>query len=505
MANQDQGAQGLLTRGERSCIGAFCILAFLRVAFFLAAFPFFSNIDEGLHVDLVAKYSLGQWPTGIEPFIPKSAHYLSIYNSPEYLNDFGAHPQKAVPPPPWKQLQEPDPNSLPPPVAFWLQYKNFESGQMPLYYAVVGVWMQLGELLGFEDLGLLYWTRLLNAFLAALLVWISYFAARLVFPDQLGCRMAVPLLLAFVPQDAFYQVQNDVFSPLSFGVLFLLLFRGWKLESPTRSWAAATGFLFSATYLVKTSNLPLLFVAGCVLLAQAWQWTQRGIGKRILVPALIFSVCAFVPIAFWTIHLKHAFGDATAASGKMQLLGWQYKPFADWFNHPIFSFKGSWTFSHELLASFWRGEFDWNKHRLASPAADLFFSISSVILITAAFPSLFETHTQNNQHQRRFLWIAALCVAASIGFYFLLSIMFDFGISAYPSKQFPYFASGRLMAGALIPFFILYVRGLNFFFRSSGKNWPTIVSALVIAAVATISEIILTLPVLHSEYNWFHL
>jgi hypothetical protein len=39
----------------------------------------------------------------------------------------------------------------------------------------------------------------------------------------------------------------------------------------------------------------------------------------------------------------------------------------------------------------------------------------------------------------------------------------DFGYCVYPSRNFPYFASGRLIAGCLVPFALLYVYGLRQF------------------------------------------
>jgi hypothetical protein len=49
----------------------------------------------------------------------------------------------------------------------------------------------------------LYWIRFLNVALIAVLVWLAYAAARIVFPDRIAMRVGVPLLVAFIPQDAF--------------------------------------------------------------------------------------------------------------------------------------------------------------------------------------------------------------------------------------------------------------------------------------------------------------
>src|SRR5438874_9504502 len=49
-----------------------CALAGIRVFIFAAAFPFFNNVDEQAHVDLVVKYAHAQWPRGIENYSTES-------------------------------------------------------------------------------------------------------------------------------------------------------------------------------------------------------------------------------------------------------------------------------------------------------------------------------------------------------------------------------------------------------------------------------------------------
>ena len=45
---------------------------------------------------------------------------------------------------------------------------------------------------------------------------LAYLAARIVFPEQIAMRLGVPLLVASIPQDAFYGIDNDVLSPICF-------------------------------------------------------------------------------------------------------------------------------------------------------------------------------------------------------------------------------------------------------------------------------------------------
>src|SRR5437762_11809644 len=58
-------------RSERIVILLFCFAAALRVFIFSAAFPFFSNVDESLHFDLIIQYSRGHLPRSEERRVGK--------------------------------------------------------------------------------------------------------------------------------------------------------------------------------------------------------------------------------------------------------------------------------------------------------------------------------------------------------------------------------------------------------------------------------------------------
>src|SRR5215472_9278435 len=73
-------------RHERKLIWLFCVIAGIRVLVFSAAFPFFNNVDEQAHVDLVMKYARGQVPRNLGHYASDSAYYFSLYGSPEYFS-----------------------------------------------------------------------------------------------------------------------------------------------------------------------------------------------------------------------------------------------------------------------------------------------------------------------------------------------------------------------------------------------------------------------------------
>src|SRR5215510_1369172 len=69
----------------------------------------------------------------------------------------------------------------------------------------------------------LYWIRFLNVPLVAMMVWLAYVTARTIAPERMDLRIGVPLLVAFIPQNVFYAMNNDVLSPLGFGAVFLCM------------------------------------------------------------------------------------------------------------------------------------------------------------------------------------------------------------------------------------------------------------------------------------------
>jgi hypothetical protein len=224
--------------------------------------------------------------------------------------------------------------------------------------------------------------------------------------------------------------------------------------------------------------------------------------RRILAFILTIA-CAGVPIGGWMLWSKFHFGDIAGSTSAIALLTWTPKPLADWWNHPIFSPRGLWTFWSELIARFWRGELMWQNHELGWRVADEFYAISSLLLLGAAIIGT-RQNSLLSTFQRQALFLAALTVVAALAFLALLSVRFDFGECIYPSRAHPFLTSGRLMSGALIPFALLYVYGIGYLLRRVGPVAPIVVVAGIMT-FATVSEIFINRAVFASEHNWFHL
>ena len=383
----------------------------------------------------------------------------------------------------------------------WRAQVNYEVSQAPLYYALAGLWWHIGQRAGLADGRLLYWLRFLNVPLVVLMVWLAYAAMRIIFFDNIFMRIGVPALVAFMPQSAFYSLGNDILSPLFFGATFLCLLK-W-VQNPSASAGGLTGLAFAATYLAKMTNLPLLLVVLAIAVMKTSQRTER-VERRSTTEALIgFLCCAIPPIAGWMIWCKSNFGDITGSAIKTEYLGWTIMPWTQWWRHPIFLPPGLWTYLSGQLGTLWQGEFYWHHQRMALPGSNALYTILSMGLIGAAVPTIFRRYS-TDAAQRNALRLSLLCFAATLGFFAVLSVIYDFHNCPAPSREYPYFTAGRMMLGVLIPFLTLIVYGLDRLLGRFGNIMKFAVLAAMIVGML-ILEIATNWPAFSNEYNWFHL
>ena len=490
---------------ERKIIVLLCCLAAIHVFVFSAAFPFFNNVDEPAHFDLVLKYSHGSVPRGLETFSADSAIYLSLYSSCAYLGTPDMFPDGRLPPPPWTQPVEKMRQDLAINAPAWQAQTNYEVSQPPLYYALAGLWWRLGKWCGFEGGRLLYWLRFLNILFVAALVLLGYKAARMIFPGQRFLRLAVPALLAFMPQSAFYSIGNDVLSPLCFGAAIILLIHFFRPEIPGVPPGGVIGLMLAATLLAKMTNLPLLAVSVAAMLLNLFYLAKNGKVRAALPALTTLFFCAALPMACWMTWCKCNFGDYTGSKLKMEHFGWTLKPFAEWRHHPIFSPGGVWTYLNGQLATFWQGEFSWHNQPLASPAIDFIYTAISLLLLLLASMYLFRRFVNLTPLQRQALGFALASFIAALAFFALTSVIYDFHDCPNPSREHPYFQAGRMILGALIPFLLLFVYGLERALSFIKGRWPCWLALAGIILFMLISEIAMDWPVFASQYNWFHM
>jgi hypothetical protein len=488
---------------EKRFVWLLCVLAALHVFIFSAAFPFFNNVDEPAHFDLVLDYAHGHVPRGLENTSRESSVYLALFCSCAFFGPTSG----PMPPPPWTEPVDKMKQDLAFNATGWQTQKNYEDSEPPLYYALAGLWWDSGQSLGLASGRLLYWLRFFNIVLVIALVWLAYLAARLVFPNNLFIRIAVPALTAFMPQTAFYSIENDVLSPLCFGLVFLCVLKWLAAEAnPSPQWAVTTGIVFAATWLTKATNLPLLSIAALAILIKTCG-SFPHLRSRAVLPLLYFLCAAVPPILIWAMWSRYHYGDFTGSKLKMGYLTWTIKPFGEWWQHPIFTPTGFWTYVSGQLATFWQGEFQWyyppHSGPLALPGSDLVYTILSLALLAFALPGLF-SRTNPDQSERKALQLGLVCFVVELGFFGLASIIYDFHRCPNPSREHPYFHMGRMLLGSLIPFLLVIVYGLNRLMNRFGNATKFAILAVMILVMLG-AEIATDWPAFSNPYNWFHL
>ncbi|WP_317900074.1 DUF2142 domain-containing protein [Aurantibacillus circumpalustris] len=474
-----------------------CLLGALRVFVFSAGFPFFNNVDEVAHLDVVVKYSHGETPHSFELMSKESARYYVRNGSCEFSMLVGD----------WYKPLNYDTLKDPKRIIFdeneskFSKVINYESLQPPLYYTLAGGWKKLGTAFGFKNLSLLYWIRFLNIVFIILLVLLAYKASATLFPGDRFLVFGVPLIVAMLPQDTYYSIQNDVLSPLCFALTFVLLLKFVQTDLAQSRLAIFTGLAIALTVLVKVSNLPLLGIVILAVVYKMYKLKSNKKSRHVFLPLALFGAFTFIPIICWLMWNFYVLGDITGSEGKINFFGWTHKPFLEWFNHPIFSnFSGVFFMWKELMITFWRGEFVWGSQRVAEPLMDFFYWVSSLIFVLV---TLIFVQRKLNPFQRNVNRFVFLCFVSMIAYMVLLSISFDFGDSFYPSKASPYFTSGRLISAVLLPFALLYAQGFNWLFSWIKNERLRFLLLIGVVFVITLSEISASQKVFLSNFNWF--
>jgi hypothetical protein len=220
--------------------------------------------------------------------------------------------------------------------------------------------------------------------------------------------------------------------------------------------------------------------------------------------ALSFLAAISLP-ALWLARNRVVMGDLTGSQAKIFYLGWVAKPLAEIWHHPIFTFAGANGFFGELIDGFWRGEISWAGGPLRNAAAERFYLTSTLVLLVAFLIQFMRDHRTNRRLQRLNEYLSLYLVGASVIFMAAISLLFDFQECVYPSRAWPYFVSGRIIMGALLPFAVLYLSGFEALLRPVKKFVHPILPLLVICIAIVYVEISLTATVFLSHFNFYAL
>jgi hypothetical protein len=485
---------------SRRILALLSLYAGLRVLVFAAAFPIFNNVDEQAHFASIRSYAHGQWPGKELPLAdPDLAKFYALFGTDEYLS---SKPGVGEPiPTPNYQLPLKEAYARASPAYFyWLQQADFESQSPPLYYLLGAACYRLGAIFEKPEWELAYFARFLNSVAYIVMVWASYRIVRRVYPERVFLWLGVPALLAVFPQDVYFGLNRDVLSGPMTAVALLLMLKAVGEKEGNSGWLVLASAFVGLTFLDNISNC-VLFPALALTL---WFWLRRSqmpMLQRAWVAAGAVLASAVLP-AIWMIRNRAVFGDFTGSRAKVEFLGWTVKPLGEIFDHPLFSFGGLYYFLRGLWESFWCGELIWQQGSLRWSFAVRVYLISSIVMILAvAVQSV--RHWKNNNATRRFTLIQCfLLLFGSILFMAGISLLFDFHDCFYPSREHPFFISGRIISGALVPFVFIYVMGIEILFEPIRKWLPAVVLAGLMLFI-TVTEFQLRHVVFSSTNNFF--
>ncbi len=487
---------------------ALALFAFLRVFAFSSALPFFNGIDEHLHFDVVQKYSRGFLPgPGKAAFDAISIGLLLEYGSPEYLRGPEAYESGRMPTP--EETRATHPLGSPVDRALVRSYTNqtnIEAEAPPTYYALGGAWMKLGRALGLEGLQLLYWIRWLNPLLAAAVVLLTYGFLCTRRPGDAFRRLGPCVFLAGYPSDLQYGVTPDV---LSIGLGALCFFALVRMREAPHSLALsnATGLVIGLAFLNKYPNVVFAGAAFALfLVASREAWRIRTLRSEVLHWSIV-GLAAAAPALWWLDRNLRVVGSLTGAHRKVEAMGWSYHGLDQILAHPILGVRGWFEFFPTLLLTFWQGEFGWHGLSTHDPAVDAMYTVTSFVFLGAALAGWLRAG-RAGRTALRLEGIALLVFGASVAVLAVLSTLFDFGRDEGPlSRAFPYFASGRLIAGAVVPFAMLYCSGIERLWSFAPAPWSRRGPWLVLGAVLAIAlgwQLAVFRDAFASPWNWYY-
>lgn len=493
----------MLGRFESRIVAILCALAVLRVLAFAAVFPLYNNVDEYFHFDYVWKWAHGEFPDRIATASRPCAELVVTYGwMAQYLFTEETVNSPKTLPPMWTLPRELRNVYIDKAADVFASLPNHELVQPPFYYAAAAGWYRIGKALGVPDTVIPFWVRFLNAPCVGLMVWLSYRLARLFFAQNAYMRMGVPLIISVFPQDVFYGITNGTMGPLMFTVaLYGLAVAATRREAGWGLYLTA-GLASGATVITMYTAAPVLIAvaaAAVLLLRQARDQQARRHAVRNLVALSLGTL--LLPVVSCTRNYL-VVGSLTMQPLYVEYAGWTPLSFAEMLHHPIFTLKGATFFWSALMSSFFRGEYVWMAVRLAYPWLDAFYIWSALAFLVIAFLTFLP---RKNPH-RAIGFLSAAMFAASILMLVWASIQYDFGNWFFPSREKPYASAGRLMLGMLAPFVFMYLTGLDKLLAVLHIQRLKWAALIVIAGLTLGSEIVLTLPVIHSaRCNFFDL
>ncbi len=487
------------SRAERRMVWLLGFVAALRVGFYAATFPFFNNVDEFAHYDHVVRWSQGEFPRRMGWPTPTAVAEYALIASPEYTGDTTTVP-------PMRMLPDERDAAIVVRKHAAGAAMNHELLQPPLYYILAGAWRAGGQKLGLPPTGLAYSVRALNVLLVFLTVLVAAAIGRQVFPEDRFNRLALPALVALMPQDAFYSITNDVPSALLGGSVMVLGLSLHRSNGSNRR-ALWAGAFAAAALMAKWSNIIVMIpVVGAAIMVLSHA-RREGQGRHALYTTITLGLATFIPLLAWMTFNLLTMDDLSGGATTAAFKGWTPIPLTARLDHPLFTSPARWrTFLQDVIVTLWRGEYIWHGIRLASPTMDWLYILATITGLTGALLAAIRRVSSLPAPSACALIWSWLMLCAGVAFLVYISVSWDFGpFWFYPSRNDPVLSSGRLILASLIPFCLLLVVGLDEWVRLLGRPWLRAPILLALLMSTALSEFILHWPVLASPYNAFHL
>ncbi len=490
---------------ERAIVALLAALALARVVAFASAFPFFNNIDEYRHTDRVLKYARGYLPEAALPKIePQLADWMARFGSPEFIRTLEYARTKAPMPAPREQMSKLVGSFYDMKFARFREFTSVDAQQPPVYPWVAGHWYRLGTWLGLGGANPLYFVRWLDGVALAALVIVSWLFLRRSHPDDLPIRLGVPLWIAFYPNDFLYAISDDILMPLLGGLAFALTLCA-TATTPTRTrLAAIAGLVCALALLDKWTAMSFLPVAAMLAVGGLLRARRARSIPAEMRAWLAFGAACAVPMAWWIARNLAISGDAMGMGLKNAYIGVATVPMSRWITHPLLGPQAWFDFLPNIIRTFWRGELSWYAEPLRSAWLDaVYIGSTGVALVLTAVAV---HRAVRGSFVRRVEGAALVSLGAALATLAAMSIFYEVDPRNWSGGR--YLSSARYAAWALLPFAICYVRGIEMATRRLPERWRhaafwSLLGALL--AISTIGEIVLSVPVFQSPWNWYHL
>ena len=312
---------------------------------FSGAFPFFANTDERAHYDLVVKYSEQPFSRSDIRYHPRTSVNVVICQSDEYLRsqDISFNPYNpALISNRFDRPAEVLINEL-------QTEHNHLHGSPPAYYMYQGMVFRLARWITSNGCWQLYMLRMANLPIMLITFFLAFLILSLLFDNPM-LKLAVLALVMFMPQNIFYTINNDVFSPFVVCLMIWSLLKWYQKRNWT--WSFVLGLAVGLSLLNKLTNFGLLFVYPLVLVMAS---LVKKISWKKLTHLFPYALGLGLTIGLFFTFNYIWYKDIFAVNGKITNLGWIVKSWSDFFDHPIFTASGFWYFVRGNLFSFLAG------------------------------------------------------------------------------------------------------------------------------------------------------